>query len=99
MFIEVFKEKARNKELTKESMLTYCLVKAIKAKTDDKKALANYFKLKAFNPSSKRKDPYEALNQAKKYVARDFQRYGYILNTSVEKLLTSEEIDLFGELI
>lgn len=96
--MEVFKEKARNKQLTREDMLTYCLIKAIKAKNENKAELAKIFIVKTFTPR-KTGEAYEAVRLSHYWVNYRFQYYGTIFGKKATEILSGPEIDLFVQLL
>lgn len=98
-FNTIWKEKAHNKQVTREDMLTYCLVKAIKAKEENKKALAEIFIYRSFKASGKKNEPFEALRLAKHRANFMLKFKRTILGVPATDLLTIEEIDLFQELL
>lgn len=49
-FIEQFKTKARNKNLTRADMFSLCVYKAVRAKSENKKAVLYGLLRKAFTP-------------------------------------------------
>lgn len=102
MFKEVWKKKAHEKNLSREDMLTYCLVKAIRAKEGDKEMLARIFIERAFTAGAvcgHRNHPYQAVREAASKVRYFFKFQNLILGMKAVDLLSDEELDVFASLI
>lgn len=112
-FITTFKAKAHSKNLTAADMIALCIYKTVKAKSEDKAAILNYFLKKSFNAGHIRPDriyPYQAITNAMYYLngqLRAGKRWsengwidtkGKLLGEEITNLLTEEEIVLFREL-
>ncbi len=70
-FITTFKTKAKNKSLTSADMLALCIYRTIKAKSEDKAVILDYFIKKTFSAGAVRPHrpyPYHAVSKAWYYL-------------------------------
>lgn len=70
-FKNTFKTKAQNKSLTSADMLALCIYRTIKAKSEDKAVILDYFIKKTFSAGAFRSDrpyPYHAVSNAWYYL-------------------------------
>lgn len=111
-FVTTFKTKAKAKELSSTDMLSLCIFKAVKAKSDEKKIILEALIKKAFSAGSiapHRSHPYQAVNLAAYYLtvtptrrwtgsAYEIIDQGKMLGLKLEDIFTEEEIVMVREL-
>jgi len=113
-FITTFKAKAHSKTLTAADMLALCIYRTVKAKSEDKATILDYFVKKSFTPGKvceHRNYPYQCVSNAQhdlNWQMRPSKRWdgtqyhitsnGRLLDQPIEELLDSEEEALFREL-
>ena len=113
-FKTTFKTKAQNKSLTSADMLALCIYRTIKAKSEDKAVILDYFIKKSFSAGSVRSDrpyPYHAVTNAHYYLnyqSKPGRRWngekfvetsGTVLGEKIEDLLDENEVKMFRELL
>jgi hypothetical protein len=100
-FKEIWAEKAQSKNITRDDMIEYCIIKTIKAKSEDKEEVFKYYLTKAFTPGrvcAHRWHPYQTIYAGLSVLGG---RYKW----SKERLLahgileTPEEWELYGKLL
>jgi hypothetical protein len=112
-FITTFKAKAHSKNLTAADMIALCIYRTVKAKSEDKATVLNYFLKKAFSAGHIRPDrlyPYQAITNAmydlnsqlrvgKVWTSNGWiESKGRVLGEDITTLLSEEENILFREL-
>lgn len=114
-FIEAFKDKARNKQISSADILARCLYKAVKAKGENKEEIATGLIKKAFTEASikpHRPHPYHAVHLTTYYAERrlrDLRRWedGKFVTQPSEilpgvmtnEIFNDEELALFKSLL
>ena len=113
-FTETFKAKAKAKTLTSADMLALCIYRTVKAKSEDKAEVLDYFIKKAFTPGavcSHRPYPYHAVTNSHYYLnnqSRPGRRWtgekfeltdGTVLGVSIKELFDDNEVIMFRELL
>lgn len=102
-FKSIFKAKAHSKTLTREDMGTYCLLRAVAAKSEAKEEIARHFIAKAFTPGkvcAHRYHPYQSARAAGLHVFRDFTHRNKVFDLPLLEIFdTEEEIEIFKNLI
>lgn len=99
-FKEVFKAKAKAKTLTSADMLALCIFRTIKAKSEDKAVILDFFIKKAFSPGAVRSDrpyPLHSVTQAQWYLnnqARQGKRWNTETNSFVQTNGTVLGVDI-----
>lgn len=99
-FKEVFKAKAKAKTLTSADMLALCIYRTIKAKSENKAVILDFFIKKAFSPGAVRSDrpyPYHGVTQAQWYLnaqARQGKRWNTESNSFVQTNGTVLGVDI-----
>lgn len=72
--MEIWKEKARNKNINRRDVVAYCILRAVNAKSENKEEILKYFLLRSFSPGkvcSHRPTPYHALELAVQELNRE----------------------------
>lgn len=90
-FTEVFKAKAKAKTLTSADMLALCIYRTVKAKSEDKSVILDYFIKRAFSPGAVRSDrpyPYHGVTQAQWYLNNQV-RTGKRWNTETNSFVST----------
>jgi hypothetical protein len=113
-FKTTFKTKAKAKNLTSADMLALCIYRTIKAKSEDKAVILDYFIKKAYTAGSIRSDrpyPYHAVSNAWFYLSRQSrpgrkwtgekfeETKGTVLGESIDELFDENEVIMFRELL
>lgn len=113
-FKNTFKTKAQNKNLSRADMLALCIYRTIKAKSEDKAVILDYFIKKTFSAGAVRSDrpyPYHAVSNAYydlNYQSRNGRRWngekfeetkGNLLGVKIDEMLDENEVIMFRELI
>lgn len=114
-FIEAFKNKARNKEISSADILIRCIYKAVKAKGENKEEIVTGLIKKAFTAAavkSHRPHPYHAVHLASYYVdrrLRDVRRWDgakFVMQPSeilpgvmTNEIFNDDELALFKSLL
>jgi hypothetical protein len=113
-FKTIFKTKAQAKALTSADMLALCIYRTIKAKSEDKAVILDYFIKKAFTAGAVRSDrpyPYHAVSNAqytlkrqsrpgRKWTGEKFeQTSGNVLGEPINELFDENEVIMFRELL
>lgn len=95
-YTQIWKTKAHNKNLSAADMVAYCILKAIRARTEDKEELLKVFLDKAFSPHHY--DGYASRARASNRVASNVRWGKTIIGHPIEDILDTEEIELFTDL-
>lgn len=102
-FNEFWKNKANNKQIEVEDMVSLCILKTIKAKSENKKEVLTYYLGKAFSPGKicqHRSHPFLALHNATIGVRYRMKIRSQIMGQPITNFLeTNEEIELFAQLL
>jgi len=101
-FITQFKEKAHNKALTKTDMATLCVYKTIKAKSEHKIEVAQYYFRKAFSStkSGSMQSAREALSAVKWSVKENWKtKERSFSGILFEELFSGEEVIILDKII
>lgn len=113
-FKTIFKTKAQAKDLTSADMLALCIYRTIKAKSEDKAVILDYFIKKAYTAGSIRSDrpyPYHAVSNAwyslnwqsrpgRKWTGEKFEETkGRVLGETIDELFDENEVIMFRELL
>lgn len=102
-FIEIWKNKAKNKEITAKDTVAYCILKTIAAKSENKEEVLKYYLGRAFSAgkiAQHRHHPFSAVHLAAEYVRNDLKYRNKILGEASTTFLTSvEDIELFSSLV
>jgi len=103
IFIETFKTKAKNKNITAADIIALCIYKTMKAKSEDKAIILKYYLTKSFTPGkicAHRQYPYQAivnnrpnLSPGRKWDGSKFiVTSGTSLGVELDTILNTEEI-------
>lgn len=97
-FIKIWKEKAHNKSIECHDVVAYCVLKTIKAKSENKKEILEYFLNKCFSPH--KQNGYDKLRRGARTVGSKMLWNKMILDYPIEDIIDNEEEkELFEELL
>ena len=96
-FIEQFKDRARKKELTGADMISHCLYKTVKAKSENKLEILKYFLSKSFTP--RKSGDYQGFWNARYLRAFLYKKEYMLPGLKIEDVFTEEEQQIYIELV
>lgn len=88
---EIWKKKAQNKDITSGDVISYCALRALLAKSNDKKEIARHFASKAFSPCKRGNDPYGGTRNALYLEKRKITWNKTVLGLPINEIFDSEE--------
>lgn len=88
-YIKIWKEKANNKDISASDMVTYCALKAIKAKAENKEELFFIFLNKSFTPH--KQNGYAARKLASRNAKAYLKFHDKVLGVKYSEIFETEE--------
>lgn len=102
-FIEVWKNKAKNKDISAKDTVAYCILRTIVAKSESKEEVLKYYLGRAFSAgriAQHRRHQYSAVHNAAHDVESDLKYRNKIMGEpAIEFLKTVEDIELYSSLV